>query len=381
MDIISLVYICKQKQNMNSNEIINYRKTGFDGDKYVDLQKNQILERISNFNGRLYLEIGGKFMTDPHASRVLPWFDPKSKKNIFSNLKDQAEVLFCVNADDIINNRQLANIEMDYAEYVERMIKNIEREIWLKPHIVINKINISQDFDKILEFERSFQKKNYRVWERYMIIWYPHNTETILSENGFGNDDHIPLTKNLILVTWAASNSGKMSTCLGQIYMDHQIDIKSGYAKYETFPIWNLPLEHPVNLAYEAATADIGDYNMLDEYHKKEYGRDAVNYNRDVEWFEIVMSVCKNIVNHKNYMRKYKSPTDMWISCAGFCVEDDEIISIASLQEVRRRKEWYQQVIDRNEWDQSWVTRCEELEAKCLDYCKNKWYDIDIKLD
>ena len=169
----------------------------------------------------------------------------------------------------------------------------------------------------------------------------------ILSEDGFGNDDHIPLTKNLILVTGAASSSGKMSTCLGQIYLDHQIEVKSGYAKYETFPIRNIALEHPVNLAYEAATVDIGDYNMMDTYHKKAYGQDAVNYNRDVEAFEIVMSIAKKIVNHKNYMIKYQSPTDMGINCAGMAITSDEIISLASLAEIERRKLWYQEMVDR----------------------------------
>ena len=169
----------------------------------------------------------------------------------------------------------------------------------------------------------------------------------VLSEDGFGNDDHIPITKNLVLVVGAASSSGKMSTCLGQIYNDHQIDIKSGYAKYETFPIRNLPLNHPVNLAYEAATIDIGDGNMLDTYHKKAYGIDAVNYNRDMEAFDIVMNIAKKIVTHKNYMVKYQSPTDMGINCAGMAISDDEICCIASLAEIERRKGRYQEQIDR----------------------------------
>ena len=366
---------------INSTDIINYKKHGFDGAKYIRLQKEKILDRIANFSGgRLYLEIGGKFMYDTHAARVLPGFDPESKKEIFSSLKDQAEILFCVNAKDILSNRQLSNQNIDYKDYVYQLIRNIEKNIWIKPHIVINNIDVSNMFDVILAFEKDFQRKQYKVRERYKINWYPHNMDSILSEDGFGNDDHIPLTKNLILVTWAASSSGKMSTCLGQIYLDHQIDIKSWYAKYETFPIWNIAIDHPINLAYEAATIDIGDYNMMDTYHKKAYGQDAVNYNRDVEAFEIVMGIAKKVVNHKNYMVKYQSPTDMGISCAGMAITSDEIVSIASLAEIERRKAWYQEQIDRWEGKQEWTTKCDELYAKAKKYCDDKKHDLTMKL-
>ena len=366
---------------VNSTDSINYKKHGFDGEKYIRLQKEQILDRIAHFSGgRLYLEIGGKFMYDAHASRVLPWFDPESKKNIFSSLKSQAEILFCVNANDILSNRQLSNQKTEYKDYVYQMIRNIEKNIWIKPHIVINNIDVLNMFDIILDFEKDFQRKQYRVRERYKINWYPHNMNTILSEDGFGNDDHIPLTKNLILVTGAASSSGKMSTCLGQIYLDHQIDVKSGYAKYETFPIWNIALDHPVNLAYEAATIDIGDYNMMDTYHKKAYGQDSVNYNRDVEAFEIVMSIAKKIVNHKNYMVKYQSPTDMGINCAGMAISDDAIVSIASLAEIQRRRAWYQEQIDRWEGKQERIIQCDTLYEKSKKYCEDKKYDLGMKL-
>lgn len=362
---------CK-KIMINTTDIISYKDLGFDGEKYIQMQKNQIIDRISKFSGRLYLEIWWKFMRDTHAARVLPWFLVDSKKRIFTDLKDKAEILFCVNADDILSNRQLGNEDIDYSDYVERMLMIIEKNIWIKPVIVINKIDVTSMFDLVLNFERTFQKKNYRVFERYKIAGYPHNVDAILSGNGFGNDDHIPLTKNLILVTWAASNSGKMSTCLGQIYLDNEVDVKSGYAKYETFPIWNLPLNHPVNLAYEAATADIGDQNMLDTYHKKAYGQDTVNYNRDMEWFEVVMWIAKKIVNHKNYMVKYKSPTDMWISTAWFCITDDDIVCKASVEEIERRKERYKEMLDRGEWDQKWIDRCDELKSKAEEYIKNK---------
>lgn len=366
---------------LNSSEIIHYQKIGFDWEKYIKLQKEKILDRISNFPGRLYLEIWGKFLYDAHAARVLPGFDPEAKKKIFASLKDHAEIFFCVSADDILSNRQLSNEDIWYEEYVENMVRTIERSVWIRPHIVINKIDVENMLDLVLTFEKNFQRKWYRVWERYKINWYPHNIKKILSEDGFGADDHIPVTKNLVLVTGAASDSGKMSTCLGQIYQDSEIDIKSWYAKYETFPVWNLPLNHPINLAYEAATADIGDFNCMDELHKKEYHVDAVNYNRDVEAFEIVMNIAREIVTHKNYMIKYKSPTDMGISCVGFAINNDEVVSVASLQEIRRRKGWYQQVIDRKEGKLEWTKKCDELEEKCLKYCKEKGYNIEMKLE
>ena len=367
---------------LNSTDVISYKKKGYDGAKYIKLQQEKILERIGKFsNWRLYLEIGGKFMYDQHAARVLPWFDPETKKQIFMSLKNQAEMLFCVNADDIIENRQLSNENIPYKDYVNKMIRGIEAALGLRPHIVINKIDTTSMYDMILDFEKEFQRKNYRVWERYKIMGYPHNLKSVLSEDGYGNDDHIPLTKNLILVTWAASSSGKMSTCLGQIYNDHEIWIESGYAKYETFPIRNIPLEHPINLAYEAATADIGDYNMLDPYYKKATGKDSVNYNRDVEAFEIVMDIAKQTVKPDNFMNNYKSPTDMWISTAGFAITDDEVCCVASLQEIRRRKWRYQQQIDRKEGEQSRISRCDELEKKCLEYIKEKKYNENLKID
>jgi len=366
---------------INSSDIINYKKYGFDGEKYIRLQKEKILDRVANFGGgRLYLEIGGKFMYDAHAARVLPWFDPESKKQIFASLKDQAEILFCVNAHDILSNRQLSNQDIDYKDYVYQMIRIIEKNIWIKPHIVINNIDVTNMFDVILEFEKDFQRKQYRVRERYKIQGYPYNTDMVLSEEGFGHDDHIPLTKNLVLVTGAASSSGKMSTCLGQIYNDHQIDIKSGYAKYEAFPVWNLPLEHPIHLAYEAATVDIEYYSVVDSYHKTAYGQDSVNYNRDMEMFEIVMDIAKKIVTHKNYMVKYQSPTDMGINCIGFAISNDEICSIAALHEIERRKTWYQEEITRGQGEEKRLTKCDELYEKAKKYCEEKKYDIDMKI-
>ncbi len=367
---------------INSSDIINYKKIWFDWERYIQLQKEKILERINKFsNWRLYLEIWWKFIFDWHAARVLPWFIAESKKIIFNALKNQIEILFCVNAQDIINNRQLGNQGISYIDSVMSLLKQIEKSIGTRPHLVINKIDTQNMFDIILEFEREFQREWYRVRERYKVNWYPHNTDFILSEDWFGNDDHIPLTKNLVLVTWAASNSWKMSTCLWQIYLDNEIWVESGYAKYETFPIWNIDLNHPINLAYEAATADIWDYNCIDELYKKAYWKDSVNYNRDVEAFEIVMKIAQKIIKPENFMASYQSPTDMWISSAWFAITQDEVVSIASLQEIRRRKWRYQQMIDRNKWDVEWINKCNEIEKKCIDYIQAKWYNLDLNLE
>lgn len=360
---------------INQSDTIEYHTLGFNGSKYIQLQAAQIKDRVKKFTGRLYLEIGGKFMYDAHASRVLPGFVPESKKTIFSSFKDDAEVLFCMSAEDIENNRQLSNEKISYEDYVMDMLIKIEKWIGIYPQIVINKLKKWEKNIKVLAFEKKLQKIGYSVYKRYFIDWYP-NTDIVLSENWYGQDNYIELKKNLILVTWAASNSGKMSTCLGQIYLDDLHKTRSGYAKYETFPIWNLSIEHPINLAYEAATADIWDLNCMDTYHKKAYGQDSVNYNRDVGAFEIVMGIAKKVVSHKNYMRTYQSPTDMWISTAGFAVEDDEIISRASLAEIDRRRGWYQQMIDRGEGEQIWIERCDKLEERCLAYFEKKGYVV-----
>jgi uncharacterized protein (UPF0371 family) len=194
-------------------------------------------------------------------------------------------------------------------------------------------------FDLVLNFERKFQKKQYRVFERYKIAWYPYNVNELLSDSWFGWDDHIPVTKNLVLVTWAGNDNWKLATCLGQVYLDNEIDIKSGYAKYETFPLWNQPLDHPVNLAYEIATSNTWNKLVLDEFHKNAYGQNVVVNQKDFESFESTMEIIKNIVNHKNYMIKYKSPTDMIINTTWFCINDDEVVKKAAMDEIERRKD------------------------------------------
>ena len=321
-----------------NNDVISHKKFGFDGDKYIEMQKNQILDRLSSFSGRLYLEVGWKFLRDTHASRVLPWYLVDSKKIIFSDLKDKIEVLYCINSEDIISNKKFNNEDIDFSDYVDRNLTIIERNLWVKPILVVNKIDVSSMFDLVLNFERKFQKKQYKVFERYKISCYPYNIKDLLSDNGFGWDDHIPVNKNLVLVTWAGSKSGKLATCLWQIYLDNEIDIKSGYAKFETFPLWNQPLDHPANLAYELAIINTWNKLVFDPFHKNEYWQDFVVNQIDLESFESTMWIIKNIVNHKNYMIKYKSPTDMNINTTSFCIIDDEIINHAALEEIERRE-------------------------------------------
>nr|MDD3719996.1 DUF1846 family protein [Candidatus Gracilibacteria bacterium] len=361
----------KSSEIINSSQSIKYAKEGFDGNKYIKLQSEKILERILKFNGKLYLEIGGKFMFDAHASRVLPGFKPESKKIIFESFKNQADILFCVNSDDIINNRQITNENINYNKHIKESINDIEKNIGIKPKIVINKIDLNLDLTKIEKFQKEFVTFGYEVFKRYKIEGYPKNVTKILSKDGYGKDEYIKTSKNLILVTGIASNSGKMSTCLGQLYLDNINGVNSGYAKYETFPVWNLDINHPINLAYEAATADIGDYNIYDEKHKENYGIKSVNYNRDVEAFNIIKLFTDKFISKENYIYNYKSPTDMGISNAGFCIIDDKVCSIASLEEIKRRKIWYQEMVNRGEGKELWVRKCENLEKKCNNYIKH----------
>lgn len=366
---------------MNSTDVINYKLTGFDSAKYFQIQKEKILERIEHFKeGRLYLEIGGKFLYDPHASRVLPGFDPDLKKRIFSELAPIVEIIFCIDAESIKNNRQLKNTNETYHHATLGMLKNLEAQLKVKPQVAINLCDRESN-KQVDAFIADLKSRGYNTYKRYKIQGYPQDTKMVLSPLGYGADDYIPVTKKLILVTGAASNSGKMSTCLGQMYLEQRKGIKSGYAKYETFPIWNIPLEHPVNLAYEAATADIGDYNQVDTYYEKAYGKISINYNRDVQAFEILLKLGNEIVDKDNFIRMYRSPTDMGINFAGFAITNDEVISVASLHEIRRRRQWYQEILKRGAGSTSWIDKCNTLEAKALNYITQKEYNPNLVLD
>lgn len=333
---------------LNSSETISYspEQIGFDGAKYIELQASAIRERMNQFKGRLYLEIGGKFLYDPHAARVLPGFDPESKKKIFGLLAADADVIFCMNYKDIIADRQLTNEDVDYVSSCKNMVERINAVLGIKPMIAVNMIPHDQkNSSGMIRLMSTFA--GYDIFRRYMMDGYPHDTAKVLSKNGYGKDEYIPTTKKLVIVTGAASNSGKMSTCLGQIYHEFTHGTDSGYAKYETFPIWNLPLEHPINLAYEAATIDIGDYNIYDPFHEKAYAIKSVNYNRDVEAFDIVKNLADNFLPATNPTRKYQSPTDMGINMAGSAITNDENCCKASIEEISRRKERYTEIVNR----------------------------------
>lgn len=346
---------------MTSQQTVQHKKLGFDSKKYFKLQKEAIQERMQKFSGgRLYLEIGGKLLWDPHAQRVLPGFDPKVKVKLFKELSSDAELLFCVSAEHITQDRQLYSEHKPYREATYELIQSFEEEMSLKAKIVINKITGEEgkELDKFIEF---YTNLGYEVYKRYFIQGYPDDTQHVLSKEGYGNDDYVPVEKKLIIVTGAASNSGKMSTCLGQVYQETNDGLDSGYAKYETFPIWNLPLEHPVNLAYEAATADIGDYNVDDIYHRDHYGINSVNYNRDVDAFVLLKKLSEQFLPKDNHIRSYKSPTDMGINMAGYAITEDKVCALAATEEIKRRKQWYQEQVDRGEGEQEWVERCDNI--------------------
>lgn len=356
---------------MNTYDVPVFKKTGFDNELYKRLQTEEILKRLNGISsGHLYLEIGGKLLNDPHAARVLPGFNPQVKIDILRNLGIPFDIVFCINYNDILGNRQLNNRQQDYIEASLKLYTQIQKTFNVVPKLCINNVKRDDAANKT-EYEKALQElRAYSptIYQRYFISNYPEDTTNILSPNGFGKDDTIPVENKLVIVTGSASNSGKMSTCLGMVYQDSRLGMKSGYAKYETFPIWNLPLEHPINLAYEAATADIGDKNVIDTYHQQAYGITSVNYNRDIEAFRVLSKLSS---------LGYKSPTEMGISNAGFAITDDEMVSIAALEEIRRRKEWYKEVYNHQ---QTWIKVCEELELDALRYIKTKSYDPHLQI-
>ena len=361
---------------MNSNEVGIIKTNGFDGRKYIELQKAKIYERIDKFNkGKLYLEIGGKFLHDPHAARVLPGYDVDSKQHILGGFKNIADIIFCVNAKAIQSNQQLENTDTDYIDVVETRLEEIETKLQIKPIITINLIDgdVSKH-EKVMKFSQHLKNNGYTVLHRYLIPGYPNNVDTILSDDGYGKDDFHHSKKNLIIVVGATANSGKMSTALGQIFHDRKHGLHSGYAKFETFPIWSLPIDHPVNLAYEAATADIGDYNVVDPFHLKAYNKVATNYNRDVEAFPILQKIIKELVDAENPMHAYKSPTDMGVNTAGFAITSDHAVCLAALAEIKRRTQWYQEMVGRGEGKQEWVEKCELLYSKAERYIRMRRY-------
>ncbi len=306
------------------------RKLGFDNEKYLAMQSDHIRERISQFGDKLYLEFGGKLFDDYHASRVLPGFEPDSKLRMLMQLADQAEIIMAINAADITNNKVRYDLGITYDVDVLRLI-GVFTERGLHVGSVV--ITHYSDVPAIVQFKNKLEKMGVKVYRHYTIEGYPSNVRHIVSDEGFGKNDYIETTRPLVIVTAPGPGSGKMATCLSQLYHEHKRGVKAGYAKFETFPIWNLPLKHPVNLAYEAATADLNDVNMIDPFHLEAYGETTVNYNRDVEIFPVLSAIFEEIYGEC----PYKSPTDMGVNMVGHCIFDDAACRDASKQEIIRR--------------------------------------------
>ncbi len=305
-------------------------KQGFDNQKYLQMQSEHIGERISKFGGKLYLEFGGKLFDDFHASRVLPGFQPDSKLGMLLQLKDRVEVVIAINAGDIEKNKLRGDLGITYDMDVIRLI-DCFRSIGLYVGSVVMTQFSGQPTAEA--FQKRLEALGVKVYRHYLIDGYPSDIAKIVSDDGYGKNEYIETCRELIVVTAPGPGSGKMATCLSQMYHEHKRGIRAGYAKFETFPIWNLPLSHPVNLAYEAATADLNDVNMIDPFHLEAYGETTVNYNRDVEIFPVVTAMLENILGEC----PYKSPTDMGVNMAGNCIVDDETVCEASRQEIVRR--------------------------------------------
>ena len=305
-------------------------KRGFDNDKYLKMQSEYIKERRGKFGDKLYLEFGGKLMDDFHASRVLPGFEPDSKLKMLLQMADEAEVIIVIGADAIEKNKKREDLGITYDKDVIRLIEEYRSCGLYVGSVVVTKYAGQSSADV---FKEKLEKKNIKVYKHYVIEGYPTNVSHIVSDDGFGKNDYIETTRPLVVVTAPGPGSGKMATCLSQLYHELKRGIRAGYAKFETFPIWNMPLKHPVNLAYEAATADLNDVNMIDPFHLEAYGETTVNYNRDIEIFPVLNAVFDQIYGQSIY----KSPTDMGVNMVGNCIIDDEVVREASNMEIIRR--------------------------------------------
>ena len=303
---------------------------GFDNDKYLKMQSENIRERIDRFGGKLYLEFGGKLFDDYHASRVLPGFQPDSKVRMLLEMRDEAEIVIVISADDIERSKRRGDLGITYDEDTLRLIDAFRGIGLFVGSVVITHYNNQPAAE---QFQRRLERLGVRTFRHYIIPEYPSNLPLIVSDEGFGRNDYIETSHNLIVVTAPGPGSGKMATCLSQLYHEHERGQSAGYAKFETFPIWNLPLKHPVNLAYEAATADLDDVNMIDPFHLEAYGETTVNYNRDVEIFPVLNAMLERIWGTS----PYKSRTDMGVNMAGFCITDDDACRAASRLEIIRR--------------------------------------------
>lgn len=312
-------------------------KIGFDNEKYLKMQSAHIRERINQFDNKLYLEFGGKLFDDYHASRVLPGFQPDSKLYLLKELSDAAEIVIVISAADIEANKIRGDLGITYDTDVLRLKDEFEANGLFVGSVVITQYSGQNSADL---FKGRLEKLGIKVYIHYVIAGYPSNIPLIVSDEGYGKNDYIETSRPLVVITAPGPGSGKMATCLSQLYHEHKRGVRAGYAKFETFPIWNIPLKHPVNLAYEAATADLNDVNMIDPFHLEAYGVTTVNYNRDVEIFPVLGAIFERIYGEN----PYKSPTDMGVNMAGNCICDDEVCKEASRQEIIRR---YYHTMDR----------------------------------
>lgn len=306
------------------------QKIGFDNDKYIRIQSENIKERIAKFSGKLYLELGGKLFDDHHASRVLPGFQPDSKLRMFRKISDQIEIVIVISAEDIEKNKVRADLGITYDEDVLRLREEFRNRGFFVGSVVITHYNGQHAADA---FRQRLTRMDIKSYVHYLIDGYPHNVELIASDEGFGKNDYVKTERPLVIVTAPGPGSGKMAVCLSQLYNEHKHGVEAGYAKFETFPVWNLPLKHPVNIAYEAATADLNDVNMIDPFHLEAYNKIAINYNRDIEIFPVLNALFEGIYG----ANPYKSPTDMGVNMVGFCISDDQVCCDASKDEIIRR--------------------------------------------
>ena len=331
--MIHLIFVKKKSVSLRINFTGKGRlemKIGFDNNKYLKMQSEHIRERISQFGDKLYLEFGGKLFDDYHASRVLPGFAPDSKLQMLLQLADQAEMIISINAADIEKNKVRHDLGITYDEDVLRLI-----EVYREKGLYVSSVVITRYTGQaaLKSFETKLENRGIKVYHHYSIEGYPNNIAHIVSDEGYGKNDYVETTRPLVVVTAPGPGSGKMATCLSQLYHENKRGVKAGYAKFETFPIWNIPLKHPVNLAYEAATADLNDVNMIDPFHLEAYGVTTVNYNRDIEIYPVLAAMFEGIYGEC----PYQSPTDMGVNMAGNCIIDDEVCQEASRQEIIRR--------------------------------------------
>ncbi len=319
-------------------------RLGFDNEKYLSMQSQRIKERIAQFGGKLYLEFGGKLFDDYHASRVLPGFKPDSKIKMLTQLKDEAEIVIVINAEDIEKNKVRGDLGITYDMDVLRLIDAFREYGLFVGSVVLTRFDGQAS---AVAYEKRLQSLGIRVYRHYPIAGYPADIPLIVSDEGYGRNDYIETERSLVVITAPGPGSGKMATCLSQLYHENKRGVKAGYAKFETFPIWNLPLHHPVNLAYEAATADLNDVNMIDPFHLEAYGKTTINYNRDVEVFPVLNAMFEQIYGSS----PYKSPTDMGVNMAGNCIFDDAAVCEAARMEIIRR--YYKALCDRRKGSQN----------------------------